>query len=255
MHVGFDDGHAFDAACQFSRPDDVALFTDKPAQLNGALERFDTDLGRFQRGFIEGFGHISARIPDSDLHLLARHSLGPRASAEDFLVVDKLGRKVSGDGTMPGEYPIHNEILNARPDIGCVIHYHGLHSTAFTTSEHELKPIHLMGTLFHDGIPVYDDPRLVTSAERGTALAKALGPHRAVLMRAHGAAITGATVEECVGSAFLFEENARRAHTAASMGKPLWLDDQLAADAGTELLKSRGPFKRVWALVESDNEQ
>ncbi|MDH4151175.1 MAG: class II aldolase/adducin family protein [Betaproteobacteria bacterium] len=209
----------------------------------------------YKRGFIEGFGHISARIPDSDLHLLARHSLGPRASAEDFLVVDKLGRKVSGDGTMPGEYPIHNEILNARPDIGCVIHYHGLHSTAFTTSEHQLKPIHLMGTLFHDGIPVYDDPRLVTSAERGTALAKALGPHRAVLMRAHGAAITGATVEECVGGAFLFEENARRAHTAASMGKPVWIDDQLAADAGGELLKSRGPFKRVWSLVESDSEE
>jgi hypothetical protein len=38
------------------------------------------------------------------------------------------------------------------------------------------------------------------------------------------------------------------------MGKPVWIDDQLAADAGGELLKSRGPFKRVWALVESDHE-
>ncbi len=209
----------------------------------------------YKRGFIEGFGHISARIPDSDLFLLARHSLGPRATADDFIVVDMLGRKVSGDGTMPGEYPIHLEILKARPDIGSVIHYHGLHSTAFTTSEHSLKPIHLMGTLFHDGIPVYDDPRLVSNADRGAALAQTLGPHRAVLLRAHGAAITGATIEECVGGTFLFEENARRAHTAASMGKPLWIDDQLAADAGSELLKSRGPFKRVWALVESDHEQ
>ncbi len=209
----------------------------------------------YKRGFIEGFGHISARIPDSELFLLARHSLGPRATADDFIVVDTNGRKVSGTGEMPGEYPIHLEILKARPDVGSVIHYHGLHSTAFTTSEHTLKPIHLMGTLFHDGIPVYDDPRLVTSAERGTALAKALGTHRAVLMRAHGATVTGATVEECVGGAFLFEENARRAHASASIGKPLWLDDQLATDAGTELLKNRGPFKRVWALVESDNEQ
>jgi ribulose-5-phosphate 4-epimerase/fuculose-1-phosphate aldolase len=209
----------------------------------------------YKRGFIEGFGHISARIPDSELFLLARHSLGPRANAEDFLVVDMKGRKVSGDGAMPGEYPIHHEILKARPDIGSVIHYHGLHSTAFTTSEHRLRPIHLMGTLFHDGIPIYGDPRLVTNPERGTALVKALGPHRAVLLRAHGAAITGATVEECVGGTFLFEENARRAHAAASMGKPLWIDDELAANAGGELLKSRGPFKRVWALVESDSEE
>ena len=206
----------------------------------------------YKRGFIEGFGHISARIPDADLFLLARHSLGPRARADDFIVVDMQGRKVSGDGAMPGEYPIHHAILKARPDVGSVIHYHGLHSTAFTTSEHTLQPIHLMGTLFHDGIPVYDDPRLVTNADRGTALAQALGRHRAVLMRAHGAAITGETIEECVGGTFLFEENARRAHAAASMGKPLWIDDQLAANAGGELLQSRGPFKRVWALVESD---
>ena len=209
----------------------------------------------YKRGFIEGFGHISARLPDPELFLLARHSLGPRAGADDFIVVDMKGRKVSGEGAMPGEYPIHLEILRARPDIGSVIHYHGLHSTAFTTSEHSLKPIHLMGTLFHDGIPVYDDPRLVTNDDRGTALAKALGPHRAVLMRAHGAAVTGASVEECVGGTFLFEENARRAHAAASMGRPVWIDDRLAADAGGELLKSRGPFKRVWALVESDHEE
>jgi head-tail adaptor len=39
------------------------------------------------------------------------------------------------------------------------------------------------------------------------------------------------------------------------MGKPIWIDEKLAADAGGELLKSRGPFKRVWALVESDHEQ
>lgn len=209
----------------------------------------------YKRGFIEGFGHISARLPDDpELFLLARHSLGPRANPEDFLVIDMKGRIVSGKGTIPGEYPIHLEILRARPDVGSIFHYHGLHSTAFSTSELPLRAIHLMGTLFHDGIPTYDDPRLVSNPERGVKLAKALGSHRAVLLRAHGAAITGADVEECVGGTFLFEENARRAHTAASMGKPVWIDEKLAADAGGELLKSRGPFKRVWALVESDHE-
>ncbi len=206
----------------------------------------------YRRGFIEGFGHISARIPDSDLFLLARHSLGPDAQPEDFLVVDLRGRKLSGNGDLPGEYPIHLEIFKARPDVGSVIHYHGLHSTAFTTSEHRLQPIHLMGTLFHDGIPVYGDPRLVTDTQRGSTLAQALGPHRAVLMRAHGAAITGANIEECVGGTFLFEENAHRATIAASMGKPLWLEPQLAAEAGTELLQYRGPFRRVWSLVEAE---
>ncbi len=206
----------------------------------------------YRRGFIEGFGHISARVPDTGLFLVARHSLGADAHPEDFLLVDLQGRKVSGRGDLPGEYPIHLEILKARPDIGSVVHYHGLHSTAFTTSEHRLQPIHLMGTLFHDGIPVHGDPRLVTDAQRGSALAQALGPHRAVLMRAHGAAVTGASVEEAVAGTFLFEENARRAAVAAGMGRPLWLEPALAAEAGAELLENRGPFRRVWAMVEAE---
>ncbi len=206
----------------------------------------------YKRGFIEGFGHISARLPGSDQFLIARHSLGPRATADDFLVMDMEGRKLAGQGDITGEYPIHLDILRARPDVGSVIHYHGLHSTAFTTSEQTLRPIHLMGTIFHDGIPVYPDPRLVSNRQRGAALAKALGPHRAVLLRAHGAAITGASIEEAVGGAFLFEENARRACVSATLGQPVWLDAKTAADAGEELLNNRGPFRRVWALVESD---
>ena len=155
----------------------------------------------YKRGFIEGFGHLSARIPDSDLFLLARHSMGPRATADDFLVVDMQGRKVSGDGNMPGEYPIHLEILKARPDISSVFHYHGLHSTAFTTSEHKLRPIHLMGTLFHDGIPIYDDPAAgqqrrarhgarqgAGPAPRGAAARARRGDHRRELSRNASAA-------------------------------------------------------------------
>ena len=209
----------------------------------------------YRRGFIEGFGHISVRLPGSDRFLVTRHSAAMDASAEDFLVFDLDGNHLEGAGIAPGENPIHLEILRARPDVGSVIHYHGMYSTAFTTSGERLRAVHLMGTLFHDGIPVYPDPKLVTDRVRGAALAKALGPHRAVLMRAHGVAITGSSVEETVAGAFLFEENARRACISASLGQPLWLDDQTAAEAGAELLKSRGPFKRVWALVESEDRQ
>jgi len=208
----------------------------------------------YRRGFIEGFGHLSARLSDSTF-MLTRHSLGMNATADDFLVFDLDGRQLEGKGDPPGEYPIHLDILRSRPDVGSVIHYHGLYSTAFTTSPLELKPIHLLGTLFHDGIPVYADPRLVSDRARGAALAAALGPHRAVLLRAHGAAITGANVREAVAGAFLFEENAERACMSASLGKPVWIDEATAASAGAELLESRGPFRRVWALVESEDEE
>ena len=209
----------------------------------------------YRRGFIEGFGHISFRVPDSDQFMLARHSLALEAGPEDFLLVDLKGRKLAGRGDMPGEYPIHLEIFKARPDVGSIVHYHGMYSTAFTTSGRTLKPIHLMGTLFHDGVPTYPDPRLVSNAERGVALAKALGPHRAVLLYAHGAAVTGESLEDMVGGAFLFEENAHRACVSAGLGEAQFMDDNMARDAGAELLKSRGPFRRVWAMVEAEGRE
>jgi ribulose-5-phosphate 4-epimerase/fuculose-1-phosphate aldolase len=205
----------------------------------------------YKRGFIEGFGHLSVRLPDPELFLLTRHSMGPRGNPEDMLTVDMKGRKVAGKGELPGEYPIHLEILRARPDVNCVVHYHGMYSTSFTTSEHTLKPIHLMGTLFHSGIPVYPDPRLVHDVQRGAEVARVLGPHRAVLLRAHGAAITGANLEETVGGTFLFEQNAQRACISAGLGKPVWLDEQTIAACAAELY----PYRRVWAMVESDAEE
>jgi ribulose-5-phosphate 4-epimerase/fuculose-1-phosphate aldolase len=206
----------------------------------------------YRRGFIEGFGHVSVRLP-SGRFMITRHSLGMKATADDFVVMDSEGRKCEGAGDAPGEYPIHLEILAARPDVNAVIHYHGMYSTSFTTSGQQLRPIHLMGTLFHDGIPVHPDPRLVSDRVRGAALAKALGPHRAVLMCAHGATITGGSIEEAVANAFLFEENARRACISATLGTPVWIDDKTAAEAGKELIDTRGPYRRVWALVEAED--
>ena len=208
----------------------------------------------YRRGFIEGFGHLSARLPGTDRFLLTRHSLGATARADDFLVMDMDGRRLDGRGDAPGEFPIHLEIYRARPDVGSIVHYHGMHSTAFTTSAQTLRPIHLLGTIFHDGIPLHPDPRLVSDRARGAALARALGTHRAVLMRAHGAAVTGADVEETTAGAFLFEENAHRAWLSAGLGAPAWLDAETAAGAGAELLANRGPFRRVWAMVECEHE-
>ena len=208
----------------------------------------------YRRGFIEGFGHLSVRIPNSEHFLLTRHSLAMNANAADFLTLDMSGRKLDGAGDPPGEYPIHLEILRARPDVTSVIHYHGMYSTAFTTSEQTLRPIHLMGTIFHDGVPVYPDPRLVSTQERGVALTKALAAHRAVLLRAHGAAITGASVREAVAGAFLFEENARRACISASLGRPVWIEDETARAAGMELLANGGAVRRVWSIVESEDQ-
>lgn len=205
----------------------------------------------YRRGFIEGFGHLSVRLPGTDTYLLTRHSLGRIIEPDDLLVYDRNGTQLAGKGERPGEAPIHHEIYRVRPDVMSIIHYHGMHATAFSTSgAHELRPIHLMGTLFADGLPVHPDPRLVSTTERGVALAQTLGSRRAALLYAHGSVVTGCDLEDCVAGAFFLEENAHRAYLSCTLGKPQWIEPQLAQDAAAELIRSRGPMRRVWAMVE-----
>ena len=49
----------------------------------------------FQRGFIEGFGHISGRLPGSNTFLLTRHSLGLKATSSDLITVDLDGSELA----------------------------------------------------------------------------------------------------------------------------------------------------------------
>jgi ribulose-5-phosphate 4-epimerase/fuculose-1-phosphate aldolase len=71
-------------------------------------------------------------------------------------------------------------------------------------------------------------------------------------MKAHGVAITGATVEEMVAGAFLLEENARRTWVSATMGQVEYLDAELLAEIEKEMLSSGGPIRRIWQLCESE---
>jgi ribulose-5-phosphate 4-epimerase/fuculose-1-phosphate aldolase len=115
-------------------------------------------------------------------------------------------------------------------------------------SEHNLLPTYFLASIFRDGIPVHPDSRLVRTAERGAALAKTLGPHRAALMRAHGIVVTGPDIEEMTAGVFIMEDNARRTWLAAAMGDFETLSDAEMAENEEEILRTRGPIHRIWAL-------
>jgi len=204
----------------------------------------------YDRGFIEGFGHISARTRNSEHVLISPHSLGPQAAPDDFVEIDLAGRQYGTSAPLPGELPIHLEIYKARSDVGSVAHFHCLYSTSFGMSGQPLHPTYFLASIFRDGIPIHPDPRLVNTAERGAALARSLGSHRAAIMKAHGVVVVGRDVEEMLAGSFILEDNAHRTWIAASMGQAEPLDDETMQDIEAEILKNRGPFRRIWALCE-----
>ena len=204
----------------------------------------------YDKGFIEGFGHISARTANPEQMLLSPHSLGQVVAGDDFALCDMAGRQSGTEFHLPGEWPIHSEIYKRRPDVGSVAHFHCLYPTSFGVSDRALRPTYFLASIFRSGIPIHPDPRLVNTIDRGVALADTLGPHRAAIMKAHGVVIVGRDVEEMLAATYILEDNAHRTWVSAAMGEVEYLSDELMAEIEGELLKSRGPFRRIWSMCE-----
>ena len=204
----------------------------------------------YGRGFVDGFGHISARTEDPNVVLMTPHDLGKVSHPDDFLLCDLDGNLIGRAGKLPGELPIHLEIFKVRPDVNSVAHFHTHNATSFSMSEHDLKPTYFMASILGGDIPVHPDSRLIMTEERGREMAKTLGNRRAMLLRAHGIVVTGPDIEEMAAGVYFMEDNAKRTAIAASMGDFEVLGEDEIAEIAEELLRTRGPIGRVWALAE-----
>lgn len=166
-------------------------------------------------------GHISARLPDDASRFLMKpHSIGlDEITMENILTVDLGGNVVAGTARRHSEVFIHSEIYKARPDVHSVIHSHPLYAVALSASGRPLSCYSQPAALFFEALPVYDQTiALIRSPALGEGVAAALGPHRAVLMKNHGVAIAGASIEEAVISAIMLETAARVQMIAQAAG-------------------------------------
>ena len=144
-------------------------------------------------------GHVSVRMPgEPGLFLMKPHSLGfGEMDLANIVVCDLDGTKVGGGGRRHSEVFIHSEIYKARPDVQSVIHAHPVHAVALSATGKPLLPISQPAVTFYDGVPYYTDTiELIRTPELGAGVARALGAHQAVLMRNHGVAVVGTTLEE-----------------------------------------------------------
>ena len=179
-------------------------------------------------GILDYSGHVSTRIPGRDAFVIQIGSTSrAEVSPDSMLVVDYDGNLLEGDGQPPSELPIHLEILRARPDVQSVLHSHMELAIAFTMMEGvKLLPMRARASRWKSGIPIDPDPSHIKLPEQGRALAKTLGPHHAVLMRAHGLTLVAESAQALFIDAVHFKENATAQMQALQAGaKPLPLTD------------------------------
>jgi L-fuculose-phosphate aldolase len=107
-------------------------------------------------------------------------------------------------------------IYRARPDVACVIHTHAAHIAAVASTGEPVQLYNNRSLLFVGEQAFYDDDGLRTDSPAD--IVGALGGKSVLIMRNHGAAITGASVEEATAAAVLLEHAARIHVLAKSIG-------------------------------------
>lgn len=199
---------------------------------------------------VQGFGHVSARIPDSDLFLIT-----PRISlalvTEDELVTMNLnGEVVAGSHSAPFEAWLHAAVMKAKPRVNAITRIHARIANMFSVTDRRLEPVHNHGSFFAAGVPVFYQPDLISTQALGAEVAQTLGDGPAVLLRGNGQVTVGRTIPEAVMMAIYLEEAAEILHGALQIGTPIPLT---VDEAGQRQVEALPPvdLERAWNFFKN----
>jgi ribulose-5-phosphate 4-epimerase/fuculose-1-phosphate aldolase len=227
-------------------------------RLAGALRIF----GRF--GFSEGVaGHITARDPE-----LADHFwVNPFAmnfrhiKVSDLLLVNHKGEVVEGKRPVnKAAFIIHSAIHAARPDVVSAAHAHSVYGKSWSSLGRLLDPITQdVCVFFEDHVVVTQGAgRVAMEEEDGTALAKGLGPHKAVIHQNHGLFTVGQSVDEAAFWFITMERSCQAQLLASAAGTPILIDPENARytrDLSGHPLGGWFCFQPLWdEIVRTDPE-
>jgi L-fuculose-phosphate aldolase len=170
-------------------------------------------------------GNLSARIGD---HLL----ITPSGVPFDALSPDAIvSMPLDGEGVWKGslkpssEWRFHLDIMNARGDVGAIIHTHSTYATVHAILRRPIKAIHYMiAALGACEITCTDYAPYGTKELSRLAIA-GLGNAHAVLLGNHGMIVTGTDLNEALSRAVELETLAKQSYLASMAGAPVILPD------------------------------
>jgi len=203
-----------------------------------------------EQKLVEGFGHVSARLPESDSFLLTpRISLALVAEA-DLLSLDLDGKVLEGHHPAPFEAWLHTAIMKSKPGVNAVMRIHARVANMFSVTDRKLEPVHNHGSFFAGGVPVFKKPDLISSAALGAEMVESLGEHPAILLRGNGQVTVGRTIAEAVMMAIYLEEAAAILYGALQIGTPIPLTQTESSRRRVEALPPVD-LERAWKFFKS----
>lgn len=172
-------------------------------------------------------GHVSLRLDAERMLLRCRGPLDRGllfTVPDDIHIVDMDGcGELEGGYAVPNEFPIHSEVLRARPDVNAVVHAHPRDVVIAELAGVEMRQVFgayniPASHLAHRGVPVYPRSVLVRTPELGRAVASSMGDSAACVLRGHGIVTAGESVEQATMRALDAAELFRIAAELAFLG-------------------------------------
>lgn len=206
------------------------------SQSGGPVERATLeDLAAASRilvdqGVFDQAGHVSMRHPGHPERFLMSRSLAPMLTQADDIMEFDLDCNVVDPSGRNGflERYLHGEIFRARSDVMAIAHSHSPSVIAFGLSNTPMQAMYHNAAFLAAGVPVFDIRQkfgatdiVISTPEKGTALAAVLADKPAALLRAHGMVVVGPTLPVAVFRAIFTDISARIQHQALALGGPL----------------------------------
>ncbi len=174
------------------------------------------------------WGHASVRDPEGrGVWMKAAGWSFEEVTSARVALVTSAGEVLAGRGPRHIEYPIHTEVMKARPDVGSVVHTHASAAVAFAALDEPLLAIS------HDGVE-FAEPQiarftrtgsLINSAGLGRALAETIGAGVGCLLPRHGLVTVGPDAATAVLRAVLLARACQVQLQAMAAGQiRLWSD-------------------------------
>jgi ribulose-5-phosphate 4-epimerase/fuculose-1-phosphate aldolase len=182
------------------------------------------------QGVFDAAGHVSMRHPGHSERFLMSRSLAPQMiTADDIMEFDIDSNAIDARGRSPFiERYLHGEIFRARPDVMAIAHSHSPSTIAFGLSNVPMLAMYHNVAFLAAGVPVFDirdtfgaTDIVISSAEKGAALAKVLADKPVALLRAHGMVATGPSLPVAVFRAIFTVTSAAIQHQALALGGPV----------------------------------
>ena len=171
-------------------------------------------------------GNISARWRGDML-------ITPSATPYDAMTPEMIAAMplARADGHFKGplkpstEWRFHFDIMNARPEVGAIVHTHSTYATALAITRRSIPACHYMiATFGGNDVRCSGYARFGTQALSDLALA-ALKDRKACLLANHGMIALGETLERALYIAQELETIARQYYLSLTLGGPVLLSD------------------------------